>query len=229
MTATAVLDPPGAAMSAGTVGDPGSVQIPSEALPALLDQAQVPRDLHDRITARILVGDLTWTDGPHGLVVQVPPSRTTTVRTTRPVKVYRVEETRCTCRGFYARGGCYHPWLWAVLHAFLHPPIFTVTGDAALTLEQPLLLAALDLIEHHAAGEITLWLGGANLVLEWTTTAMTAAQFILLGLPVADGEATARGPRAALKELLRTCPANLPAVTLVAAPTGLTWSTEVPI
>lgn len=242
MTATAVLDPPGAAMSTRAATHPAPVEIPCEDLPALLDQAEVPEPLRKRIsariaigdltwsagTARIAVGDLTWSAGSDGLVVWVPPSQATTARTSKPVKVYRVEETGCTCRGFYTKGGCYHPWLWAVIHAFLHPPAFTVTGDAALTLEQPLLLAALDLVQQHAVGELTLWLGSELLVLDWMSPAGTAGQLSLLGQGASANEATARGPVAALRALIASCPPEEPVATLVAAPTGLTWSMEVP-
>lgn len=241
MLATAVVDPPGAARSAGAVGDPAPVQIPPEDLPALLDQAEVPEPIRKRITERIAigdltwsagtpriaVGDLTWSAGSDGLVVWVPPSRATTARTSKPVKAYRVEETSCTCRGFFARGGCYHPWLWAVIHAALYPPVFTITGSAALTLEQPLLLAALDFVQQHAAGTITLWLGGETLVLELETATGTATQISLLGQGGPEGEATARGPVGALRPLIATCPSPASAVLLVATPAGLSWSTEV--
>lgn len=228
MTATAVLDPPGAAMSAGAVEDLASVQIPPDALSALFDQAEVPLPVRERIHTRIAVGDLTWTTGPDGLVVRVPPSRATTTRTSKPVKLYHMGGTSCTCRGFFAHGNCYHPWLWAVIHAWLYPPIFTVSGSAVLMLEQPLLLTALDLVQQHAVGELTLWLGSELLVLEWMSPAGTAGQLSLLGQGASANEVTARGPVAALRALIATCPPEEPVVTLVAAPAGLTWSTEVP-
>lgn len=224
MTATTTVDRPAVDPSAGDSADPAPVQIPPADLPALLDQVDVPASLRDRVSARLHTGDVTWTNGPDGLVVRVPPSRTTTARTTKIIKPYRVRETSCTCRGFFARHGCYHPWLWAVIHAWLHPPLLLVTGSAALTLEQPLLLAALHLLQQHAAGDLTLWLGGEALVLEFHTSTATDGQITLLGQPAAAGEATACGPVAALHALIATCPADQPAVTLVAAPSGLCWS-----
>lgn len=226
MTATAAVPSPNRESPIADATDPMLVQIPPADLPTLLDQAAVPAHLRDRIGDRIQQGDLTWTAGRDGLIVWVPPSRATTARTTKHVKSYRVGATSCTCRGAFTTHGCYHPWLWAVIHAALHPPVFTVSGSAALTLEQPLLVAALHLMEQHAASEVTIWLGGETLSLEWTTAADTPAQLSLLGTGAVDSEASARGSIAALAALIATCPSEAFVVTLVATPSGLTWSTE---
>lgn len=224
MTATAVVDHPAVDLSSGDDPDSAVVQIPPEALPALLDQAEVPAPLRDRIGDRIRQGDLTWSAGRDGLVVRVPPSRATTARSPRAIRTYIVGESSCTCRGFYARGGCYHPWLWAVIHAWLHPPVFTVTGTTQLTVERALVVAALTFVHRLAVGEIVLWFVGNQLDLEFCTAAGSDGQISLVCRGSAL-EATVRGPVAALQQLIR-CPGNTPQVTLLADGDGLRWDGE---
>jgi hypothetical protein len=200
--------------------DPAVLPLPDAALLAAL---AIPPATQPKVLDRLRQGDITWTDDAAGLVVHVPPSGSTRARSRSTPRAYRVTADTCTCRGFCVHGGCYHPWLWAVIHTQLHPPGFTVSGNAALTLEQPLLVAAVALMEQHAVGEITIWLGGETLVLEWTTAATTPAQLSFLGTGAGDGEATARGPVTALAALIASCPPSATTVTLQAVDGCLQW------
>ena len=127
---------------------------------ALLTALAIPPATQQKVLDRLGQGDITWNDDAVGLVVHVPPSGSTRARARTTPRPYRVTADSCTCRGFFVHGGCYHPWLWAVIDAQLHPPVLEVTGTTQLTLERALVVAALELLRSQAVGEIVLWFVG---------------------------------------------------------------------
>ena len=204
------------------------VQIPPTDLPRLLTDVGVPDTLWNKVTTRLAAGDLTWRDSTDGLIVTVPPSSATTSRSSKAIRTYTVLSTSCTCRGFFARSGCYHLWLWAVIDAWLHPPVLTVTGAALLTLERAPLIAALNLVVQQAAGDIRLWFIPDQLAVEFQTRAGTTIETALTGHsdPADSGEAIACGSVAALRPLVAACPIAS-SVTLAVRAARMSWIEEI--
>jgi hypothetical protein len=199
--------------------DPPVLPLPDA---ALLTALAIPPASHQKVLDRLRQGDITWTDDAAGLVVYVPPSRSTRARARTTPRPYHVTADSCTCRGFFVHGGCYHPFLWTILDAQLHPPVLAVTGATQLTLERTLVVAALEFVRSQAVGELALWFVGNQLDIEFHTAAGSDAQITLVCRGSAL-ESTARGPVTALPALIASCPPSATTVTLHASEAGLQW------